>query len=93
MDKTCISLDEVADIAKAESYKTQFLEAIKAGKDIELDASNTTRIDTAVVQAILALFLSAQQKQIDVSWKAASETVKRVIYLLGLRKHLALQDG
>ena len=92
MGKTCISLAEVADIAKAESYKSQFLEAIETGNDIELDASNTIRIDTAVVQMILALFLSAKQKQINVSWKAASETVKRVIYLLGLGKHLALQD-
>jgi anti-anti-sigma regulatory factor len=67
------------------------LEAVLAsGAAVHLDGGAVTSIDTAGIQLLLAFCLEARTSDVEVTWQAASETVKRSAARLGLASSLGL---
>ncbi len=86
-----ISCGEIMDITIVANFSTLFIQALKSGHAVVLDAQHVERADTAALQLLCAFFNDARTQQQDIQWKNPSDTLCHSAALLGLSKMLNLE--
>ncbi|MGF1546076.1 MAG: STAS domain-containing protein [Thiotrichales bacterium] len=84
MAKTCITLEATANIQQVATVLTEIRGLVAKGQiQLEIDATQTQRIDTAMIQLLcaLAIELKALGGKLDLT---LSDAVNRNIQLIGL---------
>ncbi|MDX1569716.1 MAG: STAS domain-containing protein [Xanthomonadales bacterium] len=76
----------------AELYQA-LAKRIEEAEPVVIDASGVTRIDTAVMQTLVAFVRAREAAERTVEWKAPSETFLQVAEQLDLTRHLACESG
>lgn len=74
-----LSLTDNLTIYQAEALKTQLLQALDAGPELELDLSQVGDMDTAGLQLLIMLKRQAQQQGKQLSFQGHSPAVRSVI--------------
>lgn len=90
MSEVNFKLEGVLNIARVESLHAEFEELEKNSVSINLDATEVTRIDTAALQLLVALFRSLSARDLHVTWLGLSDEFRASAKLLGLAKVLKL---
>lgn len=85
-----IDCGSVLDITLISQWREQALVVLDKGEPIALKADEVQRIDAAGLQAILGLFMAAEQKSIPVQWVEPSTVVQQAASLVGLSDYLHL---
>lgn len=80
----------VLDITVATQWCEEAKLVLQAGEPVRLKADSLQSIDTAGLQALLGLFLSAQKRAIPVQWESPSDALLRAARLTGLSHYLQL---
>lgn len=90
---TVIELKPELRIENVEALKGELAEALAAGPEaITLEAGATTGCDTATLQLLVALVREAEQAEITVHWKNASESIVAAAGTLALSQALGLAE-
>ena len=82
-DGNKITLSGVVDISAAESVYGEFEEMLGKGGDITINSAELDRVDTAVMQIILAAKLSLEEHHSILIWESTSEAMENTARLLG----------
>tara|TARA_R110001592_G_scaffold38315_2_gene126478 strand:- start:19204 stop:19479 length:276 start_codon:yes stop_codon:yes gene_type:complete len=90
MSSRTIKLDGVLNIARVEALHAEFEVLEKKPEPLIINASNVSRVDTAVLQLLVSLFRSLFSLNINVEWAGVSEEFKAAAKLLGLESELKL---
>jgi len=85
-----INLEGVVNIAKAEALHQQMENILKEAIPATLQATDVQRVDTAILQLLLAFFKSMASVRVAITWKGVSDELLVAIKLLGLEKELGL---
>ncbi len=91
-DKLTVQLAETLDVSAVKALHAELTTAVDKGAHLILDGSKVGRIDTAAVQLIAALFVRADARRIKVEWHAPSETIAGAAALLGMSRHIGLNE-
>jgi len=79
-----IDCGTVLDISTMVEFRQQLVVALTSKQEVELDASQVERADTAALQVLSAFIQDAYAQQQVVVWKAPTEALRRSAALLGL---------
>lgn len=88
-----VTMGVTVDIASAAALRAELDAALDAGGPIELDAGETTRIDTAALQLLTAFFVEAQRRALTVTWSRTHPNVETAAGLLGLSAGLRFKGA
>ena len=77
-------LDESLEISTVLSAKDKYLEWLKQDSPISIDASQVVRVDTAGLQTLASLFVSAKHAGLDINLVNSSSVLTDAITLLNL---------
>ena len=91
--KTVISCEPTVDINHASDLYEHLKVAINASHEVEIDAGEVTKIDTAILQIFLAFMLEAKTLGLVVNWTNVSETFRVSADLLGMSEELDLPQA
>jgi anti-anti-sigma regulatory factor len=80
-------------IVQAADLHRALLSRLALGKAVVLDGSRVEEIDTAILQMLVSLWRTCQQRGIACTWLGASETLRRSAALVGLGGMLYLSGG
>jgi len=89
MTPTPIKLEGAMSIAKAEGLHQQLEAALREYSCIEIDASEVSRVDTAIVQLLASFLTDAENSGVQVSWRSVSDEMKEGVRLLGMDQILS----
>ena len=89
-NQTEIECGAILDISAVAQWCEQVKPALQANMPIQLKASQLQRIDTAGLQALLALIMSSKQRDIPVSWEEPSPALLQAASVVGLSDALLL---
>ena len=92
-EENIITCSGALDISRAEKFHQEVNAALGKGGMIVLDAAEIERIDTTILQLLLALFRDAAARKVQVKWRTPSDALIRAASLLGLSQPLGLPDG
>lgn len=92
MSEVTFNLEGVLNIARVESLHTELEELEKNAVSINLNANDVTRVDTAVLQLLVALFRSLSARELEVKWLGLSDEFRASAKLLGLETALKLNE-
>lgn len=84
---TYYQLSEVANTAQAQSILKDFKALLKLGRSVEFDASLVKRIDSSILQLIVALQKSLHENQLSIIWLQCSQPFLDAVEALGLQKY------
>jgi len=86
-----IKLPHELTIAQVEEYRLEIQPIIDEQSTISLDDSDLARIDTIVVQFILAVvtYISAQGKELK--WDSKSKALRQSIEQLGIKEAILIE--
>ena len=90
-DVNTIVLEGVVDISRAESLYGEFEKSIGNGGNITIKSKGLDRIDTSIIQVILAAKQSVEEHHSEMIWQPPSEAMKNTTRLLGVDEILGLQ--
>lgn len=90
MSEVNINLEGVVTIAKVESLHAEFEEIEKKALPVSINAQSVTRVDTAVLQLLVAFFRSLAARDVSISWSGVSDELRASAKLLGLAIDLKL---
>ena len=89
-----LSLQERADASTAlalhELMKRADLELVDF---VDVDASATTKLDTSILQLLVAWFNLLESRHIPWRWRGVSEAFSQAVGLAGMRQVLRLTEG
>ncbi|MDX1812165.1 MAG: STAS domain-containing protein [Gammaproteobacteria bacterium] len=91
--KTIIACESTVDIKIAADLHMHLKNAIDNKHAVEIDAKEVQRIDTAILQIILAYVLEAKAQDLQVSWQGVSDAVYAAAGLLGISEALGLPEA
>lgn len=80
----------ILDISVVAQWWGQAQIALQTASLIRFKANELQRIDTAGLQAILALCLAARKHEIPIQWDSISPALQQAVTLTGLNKLLQL---
>ena len=86
-DKLNLSIDDEMTIYTALEHKKSLLEYLKIGKDIEINLSSVSEIDSAGVQLLMFFKHEAEQHNFKLVLVEHSQAVTEVFELLNLGSH------
>ena len=78
------------DITTASALRQQLLNALQAGKPLDIDGRAVRKIHTVALQLFLSLTAEAQSQGLPVSWRNPSPVLVEGARLLGLADALGL---
>ncbi|NOH95923.1 STAS domain-containing protein [Vibrio sp. 99-70-13A1] len=78
-------LEESLEISTVLNSKEKYLQWLTHNESISIDASKVTRVDTAGLQALASLFVSAKHVGVDIRIENESEILNDSIALLDLK--------
>lgn len=90
-EKTVIACPESLDISIVTDFSVELNTALEAKQDIQFQAANVERADTAALQLLCAFFLDAQAGGMTVEWLDPSESLIGAARQIGLAEHLSLK--
>ena len=82
----------VLDIAGIAQWWGQAQTALQTASALRVKANELQRIDAAGLQAILALFLAANKREIPIQWESSSPALQQAATLTGLTELLQLSN-
>lgn len=82
-----LAINDEMTIYTVLEHKTALSEQLKANKELQLDLSGVTELDSAGLQLLLFLKREANDRQIQLSLTQHSQAVVEVFELLNLSKH------
>jgi len=88
--KTVINCEPTVDISAAQALYTHLHNAVSNNHDVEIDAGEVTRVDSAILQLFTAFMLESRGRDQNVTWCAVSDAFYASANLLGLVKELNL---
>ncbi len=88
-----ISCDSTMDISSVEELFHQLESALDTGRIVEFHAQDVERIDTAVLQILVAFVTEAEQIELDVIWKGVSEGMLSTIRNVGVLDFLKVPES
>ena len=88
--KTVINCEPTIDISAAQSLYEHLSNALKNSHEVEINAGDVTRVDTAILQVFTAFMLESKSRDQSVTWNAVSDVFYTSANLLGLVKDLNL---
>jgi len=77
-------------IAQVETLHKTWLAMLESASEIKMDAGGLNQVDTAGTQLIYAVIQDAKSRKLDVSWKSASQALRKSSEQLGLSDLMAL---
>jgi len=92
-NKTVITCEPTVDINYASDLYEHLKVAINANHEVEINAGEITKIDTAILQVFLAFMLEAKTAGLVVNWVNVSETFRVSADLLGVSSELDLPQA
>lgn len=92
-ERRSIVCGEVMDIASVAEFHIPLMEALALKQDVELDASQVERVDTAALQMLSCFVQDAHAQQKSVHWRAPSDVFCYSAALLGLSDLLNLEKN
>lgn len=87
-----IELDSTLKIDRVSDLHHEWQLILKQADKIEIDASAVTQIDTAALQLLLVLKMTAISEQKDVAFEFPSERFCEAVKLLGLTEIFGLDN-
>ncbi|MDK9761925.1 STAS domain-containing protein [Vibrio sp. D420a] len=81
-------LEDSLEISTTLNKKQQYLDWLKLGSPIKVDASQVSRVDTAGLQLLVSLFQTARRDGVDIQLCNPSQTFCDAIALLGVDMQL-----
>lgn len=81
-------LEKVCDISKSETIHEQLEAFLNGGSEIDIDASQVERMDTSVMQTLVSLSKTLEQRHMSVSIINPSKNFIATVELLGVAEHL-----
>lgn len=88
--KTVINCEPTIDISSAQTLFEHLNNAVSGKHDVEINAGDVTRVDTAVLQVFTAFMLESKNQEHKVTWNEVSEAFYASADLLGLVEDLNL---
>ena len=88
--KTVINCEPTIDISAAQALYDHLINAISNDHDVEINAGDVTRVDTAVLQVFTAFMLESKSRDQNVIWNSVSDVFYASAELLGLVGELGL---
>lgn len=89
-EKTVISCPESLDISIVTDFSIELKTALDTKHDIQFQAADIERADTAALQLLCAFFLDAQAEGLNVEWLQPSEALLGAAKQIGLSEQLSL---
>jgi len=86
--KTVVNCESVVDINSADKLYQRLHDALQYKHVVEINATDVTRVDTAILQLFTAFTLEAKIQELSVSWLGVSEAFYQAVELLGLTDEL-----
>ena len=87
---TQITLEESLDIADACAFQGELKLALGKGNDIAIASDELTKIDTTILQLLVALVRETQAAGNKVVWHSPSQALLKTANLAGLEKELGV---
>lgn len=91
--KTIIACESTVDIKIAAELYEHLKNAVDNQHEVEINASEVQRVDTAVLQIFLVFVQEAKAKDVTVTWQGVSDAFNKAADLLGIRSQLALPEA
>lgn len=91
MEQREIRLEEALDIGAVQALHAE-LKAAMAGAALILDGSKVTRVDTASLQVLVAMFVYADLNKQNVRLQAPSQALVDTAKLLGISDYVELKE-
>ena len=88
--KTVVNCEPVLDINSAKSLYSHLKEAIEHKHEVDINAAEVSRVDTAILQIFTAFIFESRTLEMSVKWTAVSQNFFATAKLLGLEQELAL---
>jgi len=88
MGEVEVVLDEIMTIAKVEGLYTTLEGAFPNGRETKIIASNVSRVDTSVLQVLIAFVAKMKTEGVPVTWGGRSDGFMAGVNLLGLENEL-----
>jgi len=85
-----IRLDARMTIVQAAGLRSLLLARLVDGGSIVIDGARVEEIDTAILQLLASLWLTAAQRAVTCSWAGASDALRRSANLIGMTHLLHL---
>lgn len=89
-DGFIVRLADTLDITGIDMLHAELRAAMESGAPIRLHGADIARIDTAAMQVLVSMFLSAELHKRDVEWCSCSVALMRTATLLGTDRYLRL---
>ena len=90
MSEVNINLEGVLTIARVESLHAELEEIERKSQPVSISAQSVTRVDTAILQLLVAFFRHLAARDISISWNGVSDEFVASARLLGLATDLQL---
>ncbi len=87
------ALSGVLDINRVSDLHEFALQLVETGADVEIDAAEIERIDTSVVQILLALRNALQRRGCKLVFSSISTSVREFLRTVGVVEELQLKDA
>lgn len=81
--KNALSLPPNLHIANVAEWREKLFSAVQTGKDLTLKAGDTTRVDSAGLQLLIATQLAVHANGKKIKWEKVSEEFIKCVELLG----------
>ena len=92
-DDKVLILPAVLSIAEAEAFHGELCAVVQGGEINRIDASDVDRIDTSILQQLVALKVEMDRMHVDLIIERSSETFLGAAKLLGVTELLGLKDS
>ena len=83
-DAPNLELDATVTIVKAAELHRTLAGLLAAGQPVIVDATHVEEIDTAVLQLLVSLWRTGNERGIDCRWHGVSEPLRRTARLVGV---------
>lgn len=93
VSKTVIACESTVDINIAGDLYAHLKNALENKHVVEIDASEVQRVDTAILQVLLAYSQEAKLHGLQLCWQGVSDAFRSAACLLGLELELALPEA
>jgi anti-anti-sigma regulatory factor len=88
-----IELGARLSIAEAVELHRRFTERVARAAPIIIDGSRVEEIDTAILQLLVSLWLTGEQRGVVCRWHAVSDALRRLANIVGVAGILKIDIG
>ncbi|MBL6945964.1 MAG: STAS domain-containing protein [Rhodospirillales bacterium] len=92
-DQISLILEGALDMGKSPELRKSLMEGLRAGKQVVVDFSRVTRIDSAIIANLVEALDSSRRKGVDFVLSAVPSTVMELLRLSRLDGLFAIQEA